>query len=127
MRSQFTPIRACSFLRWLSNRGKCRIGTVYFRAAGWTIVRAAATALLLPLRRQMLPPWHRRPAQRLSLVQRNCILVALGPVVHGKASRMLGWSAPHADSRVGSVFAQDVVCLLYTSDAADEEDSVDVG
>src|SRR5664279_1795011 len=112
MRSQFTPIRACSFLRWLSNRGKCRIGTA---------------ALFLLLRRQPFPARHRRPAQRLSLVQRDCILVALGPVVHGKASRMLEWSAPHADSRVGPVFAQDVVCLLYTSDAADEEDSVDVG
>src|ERR1039458_8617580 len=62
----------------------------------------------------MFSPRHRWPTQRLPLVECDRVFIALAvAVVYRKAPQMLGRSAPHTDSGVGPVFAQDVVAHVH--------------
>eukprot|EP00658_Telonema_sp_P-2_P079819 TRINITY_DN781_c0_g1_i6.p2 TRINITY_DN781_c0_g1~~TRINITY_DN781_c0_g1_i6.p2 ORF type:complete len:124 (-),score=43.43 TRINITY_DN781_c0_g1_i6:105-476(-) len=52
------------------------------------------------------------------------------PVLAAGGGRTLHFKVPHptsSDHFISHVWAETQTCLLYTSDAADEEDSVDLG
>src|SRR5271165_2196878 len=65
--------------------------------------------VLLLLFRRKVKLRHRRPADRLALVKRDCDFVPLCPVVYGEAPGMLGRAAPHAYAGVRAVLAVNVV------------------
>src|SRR5665648_1254303 len=82
---------------------------------GWILLLKSVAIIVFMLLSVLFAIWFER-----KIVAR--MQIRPGPNVHGP----FGLLQPIADA-MKLLLKEDITCLLYTSDAADEEDSVDLG